>query len=403
MMRRMIERVMSLGAGLLTPPLQRPQVSRSRLRNRQARQGDLRSSQVRGQETRAQQGRAYKRVVAPLVLLIALAGASTAQDAVPPTADEHRLVLVVRGTSGTDEYGRQFDEWAERWVQAARQGRAETVRVGPNEADTANEDALTDYQKLQRALGTFGAKHGGSDAAELWIVLIGHGTFDGRTARFNLEGPDVSDNELSQWLEPLRCRTAIVNCASSSGPFLKTLARNGRVVITSTKSGAEQNFSRFGDHLSKAIGDASFDLDKDGQTSLFEAFLSASRQTEQFYETEGRLATEHALLDDTGDGQGTRADFFRGIRLVKQTNDGTEADGRIAHQFHLVRSDVEQSLPPGVRAKRDEIEQQVLALRDRRKQFANDEAYYAELEPLLIRLAEAYELANVQEEKPASN
>jgi hypothetical protein len=317
--------------------------------------------------------------------------------------DEHRLVLVVRGTSGTEEYGRQFDEWAERWLLAARQGKAEAVRIGPNAAVAANKESLTDYQKLKRVLGTFGTKHGGSDAAELWIVLIGHGTFDGRTARFNLEGPDVSDNELSQWLEPLRCRTVIVNCASSSGPFLKTLARNGRVVITSTKSGAEQNFSRFGDYLSKAIGDAAFDLDKDGQTSLFEAFLFASRQTEQFYETEGRLATEHALLDDTGDGQGTRADFFRGIRLVKQTNDGTEADGRIAHQSHLVRSDAEQSLPPDVRAKRDEIEQQVLALRDRRKQFANDEAYYAELEPLLIQLAEAYELANVQNEKPASN
>jgi hypothetical protein len=349
---------------------------------------------------------AWERVVFSVVALLAFPFAASicvAQDTQQPAASEHRLVLIVRGTSGTEEYGRQFDEWSNRWLQAARQGGAEAVRIGPLETAGGGEQSLTDYQKLQRLLGTFGTKDGGSDAAELWIVLIGHGTFDGRTARFNLEGPDVSADELSRWLEPLRCRTALVNCASSSGPFLKTLARNGRVVITSTKSGAEQNFSRFGDHLSKAIGDAAFDLDKDGQTSLFEAFLFASRQTEQFYETEGRLATEHALLDDTGDGQGTRADFFRGIRLVKQTNDGTEADGRIAHQFHLVRSDVEQSLTPDVRAQRDEIEQQVLALRDRRKQFADDEAYYAELEPLLVRLAEAYELANVQKEKPASN
>ncbi len=341
-----------------------------------------------------------------LLLLTAVVAASVSSQtsAQKPAADsQHRLVLVVRGTSGTEEYGRQFDTWAERWLQAARQGGAEAVRIGPNEAATESEESLTDHQKLQRVLGTFGSKHGGNEAAELWIVLIGHGTFDGRTARFNLEGPDVSADELSRWLEPLRCGTTVVNCASSSGPFLKTLARNGRVVITSTKSGAEQNFSRFGDYLSQAIGDAAFDLDKDGQTSLFEAFLSASRQTEQFYETEGRLATEHALLDDTGDGQGTRADFFRGIRLVKQTTDGAEADGRTAHQFHLVRSDVEQSLPPEVRAKRDEIEQQVLALRDRRKQFANDDAYYAELEPLLIRLAEAYELVAVQKVKPASN
>ena len=341
-----------------------------------------------------------------MVAAAVIATQAVAQDSPSAGETEARLVVVVRGTSGTEEYGRQFDEWAKRWVQAARQGRAEVVRVGPVAAADGDEESLTDSQELQRVLGAFGTKYGGRDAAELWIVLIGHGTFDGRTARFNLEGPDVSADELSGWLETFRCRTAIVNCASSSGPFLKTLARNGRVVVTSTKSGAEQNFSRFGDYLSQAIGDAAFDLDKDGQTSLFEAFLSASRRTEQFYETEGRLATEHALLDDTGDGQGTRSDFFRGMRLVKKTTDGTAADGRIAHQFHLVRSDVEQSLPADVRAKRDEIERQVLALRDRRKQFANDDVYYAELEPLLIRLAEAYEKASdsLQEtKKSASN
>lgn len=334
--------------------------------------------------------------------VVMIAAPAIAQDSPRAGDTEERLVVVVRGTSGTDEYGRQFDEWSNRWLQAARQGGAEAVRIGPTEAIAGNKESITDYQKLQRVLGTFGKKHGGSDAAELWIVLIGHGTFDGRTARFNLEGPDVSADELSRWLETFRCRTAIVSCASSSGPFLKTLARNGRVVVTATKSGAEQNFSRFGDYLSQAIGDASFDLDKDGQTSLFEAFLSASRRTEQFYETEGRLATEHALLDDTGDGQGTRSDFFRGIRLVKKTTNGTAADGRIAHQFHLVRSDVEQSLQANVRAQRDEIERQVLVLRDRRKQFANDDVYYAELEPLLIRLAEAYEIASLQKEEPAS-
>ncbi len=344
-----------------------------------------------------------RRVIPFLAALSVIAPAVSvclAQDASRPTDSEQRLVVVVRGTSGAEEYGRQFDEWADRWMTAAKQGRANAVRIGPLESEAESADAINDHQKLQRTLAGFGTKHGADDAAELWLVLIGHGTFDGRTARFNLDGPDVSADELSRWLEPIRCRTTIVNCASSSGPFLKTLARNGRVVITATKSGAEQNFSRFGDYLSQAIGDASFDLDKDGQTSLFEAFLSASRRTEQFYETEGRLATEHALLDDTGDGQGTRADFFRGIRLVKKATDGTQADGRVAHQFHLVRSAAEQSLRADIRDARDEIERQVLSLRDRKKQFANDVEYYAELELLLIQLAEIYEKAA---SKPKAN
>ena len=29
----------------------------------------------------------------------------------------------------------------------------------------------------------------------LWLVLIGHGTFDGKTARFGLRGPDVTPAE----------------------------------------------------------------------------------------------------------------------------------------------------------------------------------------------------------------
>ncbi|MBI1311979.1 hypothetical protein GC176_11860, partial [bacterium] len=256
----------------------------------------------RGASRSAFPHRAWERVVVAVVAMLAFfvsLSASIAQDATQPAGSEHRLVLVVRGTSGTEEYGRQFDEWSERWLQAANQGRATAVRIGPKESAQANNGGSeTDHQKLQKILSTFATKTSDEANAELWLVLIGHGTFDGRTARFNLEGPDVSAEELSHWLESLRCRTAIVNCASSSGPFLKTLAGNGRVVVTSTKSGVEQNFSRFGDHLSQAIGDAAFDLDKDGQTSLFEAFLSASRQTEQFYETEGRLATEHALLDD---------------------------------------------------------------------------------------------------------
>ncbi len=279
MMCRMIERIVWLGAGLLAPPLLRPQVPLLRQGDLLRMQGDLRSGRVWGREARAQQRRGLMFLVFSLAAAISVP--AFAQDSTSAGDIENRLVVVVRGTSGTEEYGRQFDEWSIRWVQAARQGGAEVVRIGPVAAADGGDESLTDSQKLQRVLGTFGTKHGGSDAAELWIVLIGHGTFDGRAARFNLEGPDVSADELSRWLETFRCRTAVVNCASSSGPFLKTLARNGRVVVTSTKSGAEQNFSRFGDYLSQSIGDASFDLDKDGQTSLFEAFLSASQRRQE--------------------------------------------------------------------------------------------------------------------------
>ena len=172
---------------------------------------------------------------------------------------------------------------------------------------------------------------------------------------------------------------------------MKRLAGPRRVLVTATQSGSEQNFARFGEYMSLAIGNVQFDLDKDGQTSLFEAFLAASRRTEEFYETEGRLATEHALLDDNGDGNGVRADWFRGVRVVKKAVSGAGVDWQRAHQMHLVRSDVEKSLPVDVRRERDRIEVRVTSLRDRKAEFENEDEYYAQLESLLLELARIYE------------
>ena len=70
------------------------------------------------------------------------------------------------------------------------------------------------------------------------------------------------------------------------------------MIITATKSGDEQNFARFGQFISSAIADAASDLDKDGQVSLLEAYLTACRQVEEYYDAEARLASEHALLDE---------------------------------------------------------------------------------------------------------
>ena len=343
-----------------------------------------------------------------LLLLIVLNGLRIgchAAEEQPEVSDKsvavaaERLVLIVRGASGNAEYGRRFDSWCDRWADAAIRGKATALRVGP--AETVGNATLVDGDNAEQAdraliehtLREVATSEKSKRITELWIVLIGHGTFDGRSARFNLRGQDVSADDLAAWLAPVSCPVAIANCASASGPFLKALAGPNRVVMTATKSGTENNFAHFGEYLSDAIGDPGLDLDKDGQTSLFEAYLSASRRTESFYETEGRLATEHALLDDNGDGLGVRADFFRGIRLTKKVQDGAQVDGRLAHQFHLVRSDSEQLLAPETRRLRDQLELTVVQLRDRKRTFEDENAYYTQLESLLVQLAEVYESA----------
>ena len=161
-----------------------------------------------------------------------------------------------------------------------------------------------------------------------------------------------------------------------------------RVVVTAAKSGAEQNFARFGKYLSAGIADPNADLDKDGQTSLLEAWLSASRKVEEFYKTEGRLVTEHSLLEDNGDGRAVRADFFRGIRPIKKSADNTAIDGYRAHQFHLVRSPEEHRLPPELRRHRDELELSVIQLRDRKESVPPTD-YARQLEALLIETGQS--------------
>src|SRR5207237_78587 len=156
---------------------------------------------------------------------------------------------------------------------------------------------------------------------------------------------------------------------SSSAPFMAKLAATNRVIITATRSGHEQNFTHFGQYLAEAISNPEADLDKDGQVSLLEAFLMASRKTAEFYKTENRLATEHALLDDNGDGLGTPADWFAGLRAVKKAKESKLVDGLLAQQFHLVRNQSESDLSSEQRAQRDALERAVLLHREKKNQM----------------------------------
>jgi len=296
---------------------------------------------------------------------------------------ERATVIVVVGAPGEEEYGRSFSEWAGALSKAAAEAGAKPVVIGL-QTNTAAEDR----EQLQQAL----AAEPKEGTAELWFVLIGHGTFDGREAKFNLRSNDVAATELANWLQPFRRPLAIINTASASAPFLQKLSGTNRVVVTATRSGSEVNYARFGQYFSAAVGDLEADLDKDGQTSLLEAFLMGSRRVKEFYDLEGRLATEHALLDDNGDGFGTPPDWFRGVRAVKSAKDGAALDGFRAHQFHLIRSEAERKLSPETRARRDTLEFSISKLRETKRALP-EEVYYEKLEALLLELARLYDTA----------
>lgn len=307
-----------------------------------------------------------------------------------PTAREH-LILVI-GAGGADEYVREFSQQGEAWQTLAEHQQWSLTVIDGN-----NQDHATSRSQLQAALSELAnADTAAIDKAELpsrlWIVLVGHGTAAGENAKFNLVGPDVSAKELSAWLEPLSCPLVIVNASSASAPFLPELSGPQRMVITATRSASELNYSRFGKYLAQSLEDLSIDIDHDLEVSLLEAFLAAVVRTEQFYRDDGRLTTEHALLDDNGDRRGTSADFFRGISPVKTAEEGEVVDGASAARVILYSSPEAPQLSPEQMRQRQRIEEQLDALRGQKPQLKEAD-YYQRLERLLLELAAVYEAA----------
>jgi hypothetical protein len=321
--------------------------------------------------------------ISSLILPVALFVTFVAHASVDLSSNRATVIIVV-GAPGEAEFGSNFVRQASLWQKACEQANLHQITIGLSATST------NDFETLKEAL-LLEPKEG---ASEIYLVLIGHGTFDGKEARFNLRGPDVSATELAAWLQPFRRPLAVIDTSSGSAPFLNKLSGTNRVIITATRSGNEQNLTRFGQYFAEAITSADADLDKDGQVSLLEAFLIASRRTSEFYKVEGRIATEHALIDDNGDGLGTQADWFRGLRAIKAPKDKAAVDGTLAQQFHLFRSAAENSLTEEQRKNRDELEHAVFRHREEKGKVPDDQ-YYRDLEKMLLELARLYESNSV--------
>lgn len=295
-----------------------------------------------------------------------------------PTAD----ICVVVGAQGGNDFAAGFKTAAQAWERAAKRGGATYTVFGLEPA--ANDDE-TERERLQRWL----AERATDDRTPAWIVYVGHGTFDGREARLNLRGPDLTAKELATWLEPLRRPFVFIHGGSAAAPFIPALSAPDRIIITATRSGNELNYARFGERFAEAVANPNADVDQDGQTSLLEAFVTAAQSVQAFYTESGRLATEHALIDDNGDKQGTPADWFRGNRLQRRAKGSAEPDGGRAKLIALVPSETERALTPAQREQRDQLERELEALRARKSEFKEDD-YYRQLEMIVRRIGEIY-------------
>ena len=215
------------------------------------------------------------------------------------------------------------------------------------------------------------------------LILIGHGSFDGAEYKFNLVGPDVTAREIAAMCDRIVARRQlIVDTTSASGGAVEVLERPGRAVIAATKSGTEKNATVFARYWVEALEDPTADTDKSDSVSAMEAFRYAAKKTAAFYDSQKRLATEHAVFNDTGKGE-----------PVRESGNG---QGMLMSSFTLLRIGTNQQAAndPAKRAlldRKDELEQRIDTLKYQ-KAAMDPQDYKKQLTDALV------ELAKVQEE-----
>jgi hypothetical protein len=288
---------------------------------------------------------------------------------------EDRYALIVSGAAGGQEYVQPYRQIVGDLTKVL----VERLKFDPSKIATLSDSdrpaAAATADAVRRAIATVRQSMTRDDV--LIIMLIGHGTFDGVDAKFNLVGPDLESSEWAALLKPLPGRLVIVNTTAGSFPFLERLAGPRRVVITATDSASQRFDTVFAQYFVKALGDPAADLDKNGRISIWETFAAASAAVRRHYQQRGQLSTERALIDDNGDGLGKES--------IDPGDDGSYAS----------RTYLDEALPGA--APTDEVllrllqrkatlEAEVDDLRIR-KTFLTPSEYAAEFERIMIELA----------------
>lgn len=302
--------------------------------------------------------------------------------------DPNKFALIIAGVGGEETYKKKFTAQALRLreVLTGQLGFAEknvnllTEVAAAGAEDGARESAAAPSKRAtaDEVRSAFASiKEAARADSFVLVILIGHGSVDNQQPKFNLVGPDLSAKDYSALLGSLPCkRIAFIDCASSSGDFVKPLSAEGRIVITATRSGSEQNATMFAENFIAGLTDFAADADKNGRISLLEAFSYTNKLTADFYKAKNRLATEHALIDDNGDGVGHE--------------EATGGDGSLAKLVYVDSKQLEEAAGDAEIAKliaqRQALEEAVEKLKARKSEMKQEE-YDAELERLLVQLA----------------
>jgi peptidase C13-like protein len=290
--------------------------------------------------------------------------------AAPSFAQDTHLLVVV-GVGGDDDHVKSFNKYALTIMDAAKKHGmpdANITYLGENPDQSGGRmKARATRENVTKAFTDLAASAKAID--EVFVVLIGHGSFDGRLAAFNLPGPDLTADDYAGLLKKFATQKIVfVNTASSSGAFIQPLAGPARTIVAATRTGGERNETRFAQYFVEAFDGDGADRDRNGRVSVQEAFDYAAQKVKAAYEQEGHIMTEHATLEDSSKGLLATTQFLAPERS---------------------RTVAAQAADPALRAlleQRDALERQVAELR-LRKDALDPKQYDDQLEKLLTDLA----------------
>lgn len=317
-------------------------------------------------------------VCACLALLIALGCHPRAYGQAAGT----KHALLIGGLGGSPEYSERFGTYLSdtRSLLVDRYDfPADHVFVLAEQtlADRPFVDDVSTAENIQAYAETL--RRMASDDDYVFVILFGHGSYDGSNAQLNIPRQDLADADYASLIDAIdAARLVFINTASASGPFASVLSGSNRIVMTATATGTERDETIFPRYFVEALRNDDSDLDKNGALSVREAFLYASRQVARSYEAAGRIATEHSLLDDDGDGTASR------LEAVESGDEGNLAGVTYFRPAQATAS-VSEAARPLLREK-EEVEREIAAVKGRKDELTVA-AYYAELESLFIRLA----------------
>jgi len=254
------------------------------------------------------------------------AAAETWEGAKPATS--HALIWV--GLPGDEPhrllFGRVVEQWR-KWLTEGLSFEPSHVHVVPATVGQAEPPGWTSTRgEMEKQVDALRSALGSQD--RLWVFLLGHANSDGQHAWFHLHGPDPRDDEIGKIFAVLNCHEQVFWLTTPvSARFLKHLSRKGRVIVVAAGVD-EDNETEFAEALCTVAGrtKAELDMNQDGTVSVRELAQRVTAEVQAGYAADQRLVTEHAQLDDNGDGQGTELALEPGATAGSQAADGTLAD-----------------------------------------------------------------------------